>query len=323
MRETIMAEGDRILAEQDAFAAELSRLAKDPALEREGLGWIKAHRHFVNRALTQTWESALHITAEAGSGPLTKALIEAGADIERETVSDATPLMAACLGGPGALGAARELLKAGADAKRGSILCESALRAVVITLDRRPVEESLGLCEELIKAGCPMEAAWDELAGVMGNRGDQDKKERLMEALLGAGMSIDAKDQRGDAALLRALTWCNDAGETRQVEFLLAKGANPNQPSGRGASLLRLCAEAGRLGPRPKECDDLIRLLLAAGADPFMKEEGGPSLAELVKDPRAKASRHESARALILAWVESVEMERAAAPAAPRRGPSL
>lgn len=298
---------------QEAFCDELSRLCGQGAGlgANEAKAFVEANWEWASCPLTMTSETALHVAAKAGSAAMARALIEAGADVEALTIADETPLMGACEAGPGALGALRELIGAGASVSGESLVCKGAIDRVARRAERRPVGESVQMLSELIKAGAPVDKGWAELTSILSNKGDQGLKEELVKGLLAAGVAVDLKDERGETALLRACAWCDNAAETGPVAFLLSLGANPNATSSKGASMLRLCAQSSRLGPRPAACDELVARLLEAGADPFFKEPDGVSVAQLARDEDSRLSKNAGSRALILAWVERSELEAA------------
>jgi len=115
------------------------------------------------------------------------------------------------------------------------------------------------------------------------NPDPEDHRMRLIR-LLKAGADIHAADKNGVTALHHAVRFRNPIA----VKTLIEHGANVNQACRRTGStpLHRAVTTTGApstAGKRP-EALQIIRLLLAAGADPSITNKSGRTPADYVKD---------------------------------------
>lgn len=76
-----------------------------------------------------------------------------------------------------------------------------------------------------------------------------------------AGIDIDAKDQAGNTALMKAA----EAGREQAVERILGLGADPRSLNGVGRDALLLAADKGH--------EEVARMLLSRGADPTLRDK--------------------------------------------------
>jgi len=76
-----------------------------------------------------------------------------------------------------------------------------------------------------------------------------------------AGLDIDAKDQAGNTALMKAA----EAGREQAVERILGLGADPRSLNGVGRDALLLAADKGH--------EEVARMLLSRGADPTLRDK--------------------------------------------------
>lgn len=76
-----------------------------------------------------------------------------------------------------------------------------------------------------------------------------------------AGVDIDAKDQAGNTALMKAA----EAGREQAVERILGLGADPRSLNGVGRDALLLAADKGH--------EEVARMLLSRGADPTLRDK--------------------------------------------------
>jgi len=110
-----------------------------------------------------------------------------------------------------------------------------------------------------------------------------DQRKQL-ERLLKAGADIHATDKNGVTALHHAVRFRSPAA----VEVLIKHGANVNQACRRNGStpLHRAVTQTGAPGTsgRAKAAKEIVLLLLAAGADPSIKNRSGRKPADYVKD---------------------------------------
>uniref|UniRef100_A0A158QPS6 ANK_REP_REGION domain-containing protein n=1 Tax=Haemonchus placei TaxID=6290 RepID=A0A158QPS6_HAEPC len=90
----------------------------------------------------------------------------------------------------------------------------------------------------------------------------------LIELLLEAGASINAKDSAGRSPLFHAV----NMNDVEIVQFLLGKGADPNVEDDSGETPLLLCMKTANYA--------IMGLLIDAGADPNRKNRNGNSLSD-------------------------------------------
>lgn len=124
-----------------------------------------------------------------------------------------------------------------------------------------------------------------ELFGICCERDPKpaDQRRRLIAALK-MGADIHATDKNGVTALHHAVRFRSPAA----VETLIEHGANVNQACRRNGStpLHRAVTETGAPGTagRAQAAREIIKMLLAAGADPSIVNKSGKSPAQYVTD---------------------------------------
>jgi tankyrase len=110
-----------------------------------------------------------------------------------------------------------------------------------------------------------------------------DQRKRLLRALE-AGADIHATDKNGVTALHHAVRFRSPAA----VKVLIEQGANINQACRRNGStpLHRATTQTGAPGTAglQQAAKEIVRLLLAAGADPDVKNKSGKRPADYLKD---------------------------------------
>lgn len=115
-----------------------------------------------------------------------------------------------------------------------------------------------------------------------------DQRRRLLK-LLQAGADIHATDKNGVTALHHAVRFRSPAA----VATLIEHGANVNQVCRRSGStpLHRAVTQTGAPGTagRNQAAIEIIRLLLAAGANPSIANKSGKKPADYVADQEVKA----------------------------------
>ena len=115
------------------------------------------------------------------------------------------------------------------------------------------------------------------------------EQRRRLVALLRAGAHVNATDKNGVSALHHAVRFRNPAA----VKTLLEHGANVNLACTKSGStpLHRAVTATGAPGTAGKreEVLEIVRLLLAAGADPSIANKSGRTPADYVKDPALKS----------------------------------
>ena len=112
---------------------------------------------------------------------------------------------------------------------------------------------------------------------------------RLIIALLKAGADIHAADRNGVTALHHAVRFRSPTA----VKTLIEHGANVNQACGRTGStpLHRAVTWTGApsTAGKRREALEIIRLLMAAGADPSITNKSGRKPADYVNDDAIKS----------------------------------
>src|SRR4051794_37050883 len=118
------------------------------------------------------------------------------------------------------------------------------------------------------------------------NRADQ--RRRLRQALK-AGADVHATDKNGVTALHHAVRFRSPAAVATLIEF----GANVNQACRRNGStpLHRAVTQTGAPGTAGKadEAREIVQLLVAAGADPKIKNKLGRTALDYGKDESIRA----------------------------------
>jgi tankyrase len=127
--------------------------------------------------------------------------------------------------------------------------------------------------------------AHGELSDVCCERNADPRKQRkAIEALLKAGVNIQETDKNGVTPLHFAVRFRSPAA----VETLLRHGANANQTCKRSGStpLHRAVTTTGAPSTAGKqdEAKEIIKLLLAYGADPSLRNKMGKTPADYVRD---------------------------------------
>ena len=115
-----------------------------------------------------------------------------------------------------------------------------------------------------------------------------DQRSRLV-TLLKAGADIHATDKNGVTALHHAVRFRSPAA----VQTLIEHGANVNQGCQRTGStpLHRAVTQTGTPGTAGKghAAREIIRILLAAGADPSITNKSGKTPADYITDETTKS----------------------------------
>jgi ankyrin repeat protein len=228
-------------------------------------------------AKTSRWngESALMIAAGAGSVDAVKQLILHGADVNAaEPRRGQTALMWAAA--EGHTDVVRALIEIGANVKAVS---KTGFNALAFAVAKNDVESVKGLLAAGLDPNFTLPSGNKLLMMAMGF----SNREAAL-ALLEAGADIKAADRAGNTPLHIAA----QVGDVDFVKALLAKGANPNVTTanarlpvrgggggGRGAAggaltPLMVAARANQV--------DVMRVLVAGGADPARQADNGTTL---------------------------------------------
>ena len=115
-----------------------------------------------------------------------------------------------------------------------------------------------------------------------------EQRDRIVK-ILQAGIDINATDKNGVTALHHAVRFRSPIA----VKTLIEHGANVNQACHKSGStpLHRAVTQTGAPGPAGKaeQAAEIIRILLAAGASPLIRNKSGKRPAAYVKDPAIKS----------------------------------
>jgi ankyrin repeat protein len=115
-----------------------------------------------------------------------------------------------------------------------------------------------------------------------------EQRKQIIKALT-AGADIHATDKNGVTALHHAVRFRSPEA----VKVLIERGANVNQACRRNGStpLHRAATQTGAPGTagRGDAAKEIIKLLLAAGADPAIKNKLGKKPADYVKDEELRS----------------------------------
>src|SRR5437764_3777899 len=130
----------------------------------------------------------------------------------------------------------------------------------------------------------------NELFDICSNRNPKPAEQRSQIVMaLKRGANIHATDKNGVTALHHAVRFRSPAA----VKALIEHGANVNQACRRNGStpLHRAVTQTGAPGTagRAEAAREIIRILLAAGADPSITNKSGKKPADYVTDETVKS----------------------------------
>lgn len=194
--------------------------------------------------------TALMYASRAGNNDAVKALLEAGADVNAQDEEGRTALFFACYNGYENV--AKSLLSAGAD-----VNVADRSGKTILTASREQGKDEI--CSILLAAGARTSANDKGYFIEVCEKG----KENEVIAMLAAGIDVNARNDKGDTALICA---CSQ-NRVACVKLLLEAGADVNAQNDKGETAL-ICACC--LGN-----EACIKLLLAAEADLNMKDQDG------------------------------------------------
>ncbi|KAI1331871.1 ankyrin repeat-containing domain protein [Xylariaceae sp. FL0255] len=198
---------------------------------------------------------------------LVKMLLDAGADINAVGGTYGTALHAACYSGN--IEATKILLERGADPRIVGGKYGSTLKAAI---ESRKFEIIALLIEHGVEISPGMELATEVLEVAAGS-----KQTQVMEKLLDNGLNINATSERSFP--LRQAVWNGDVG---MVKLLLERGADVNLCIKRKENYehdsvapalyaaIGSCESYGRSKEGVKAAEEIVTILLDAGADPNM-----------------------------------------------------
>jgi ankyrin repeat protein len=259
------------------------------AIARQDLNAVRrslAANNTLARATDASGSTALMHAAYAGTLPIMEALLDAGADVhaanarratalhwavpdakklqlllqkgghaDAKTVEGRTPLYVAAMLPAGAP-SVRLLLEVGADVEAQTVLGATALFPAATT--------SAEITKLLLDHGAnPNARAKSGATPILMTRGAE-----VIGLLLAGGADARARSKAGETALMEAAI----RGDVAGAKLLLDKGADVNAADHRGYTALLLAAQYDGDSP------ELLRLLLAHGADPTAVAEGETAL---------------------------------------------
>ncbi len=220
-------------------------------------------------------ETALMLAARSGNAEAVQLLLSKGAKVDAaESRKGQNALMwAAAAGHPEVVDV---LLKGGAKAGAASNGGFTALVFAAQKGDAKSVTSLLAAGADVNYTVSTGESVL-EIAVIGG-------KNQVADVLLANGANVNSADQMGATPLHLAA----QAGSVELVKKLLAKGADPNArtskvvPEAKGAAAGPFRAPPGELTPLQLAAkanhEDVMRLLVAAGADPKLKAQDGTTL---------------------------------------------
>ncbi len=220
-------------------------------------------------------ETALMLAARSGNAEAVQLLLSKGAKVDAtESRKGQNALMWAAAAGHGEV--VDVLLKGGAKASAAS---SGGFTPLVFAVQKGDANSVLSLST----AGADVNYIVPSGQSVLEIAVASEKNEAV-EVLLAKGANVNSADKMGTTPLHVAA----QAGNVELVKKLLAKGADPNArtskaaPQAKGAAAGPFRAPPGELTPlhlaAKANHEEVMRLLVAAGADPKLKAQGGTTL---------------------------------------------
>jgi ankyrin repeat protein len=193
-------------------------------------------------------------------------LLARGAPINARNLAGATALYFAAEGGH--VSVAQRLIELGADVNLAG-------RSGISPVAAAAYAGSDAIVEALLGHGADERAADDTGKPPIVYAAARAKLD-IVKRLLGRNIDVNARYQHQ----LTLLMWASGADEkvseadaTKVVQYLVDAGARIDDRDARGRTALMIAAEGGRA--------EIVALLLARGADPSLKDEGGKRAADL------------------------------------------
>ena len=211
-------------------------------------------------------DTPLHLAAEVENATAVRTLLEAGADLSARNNAGATPLHMAATNESAEILAL--LLDAGADIDAGAGSFGPPLLSAIVNrrgFRRGPMNEAA--VNALLEAGVDVNAADSAGNTPLLASMDPDRREGLLDdlpvRLLSLGADPDLPDSQGRSPLYSA----GAAEGPEVIQALLAAGADPQVLTNDGASPLHAAAASGR--------PEVITLLAGIGLDPDARTDDG------------------------------------------------
>jgi uncharacterized protein len=219
-------------------------------------------------------DTPIGVAAKAGREAFVAELLRRGAKIDGADVKGATPLLLATRANRRAV--ALQLLAAGADVSAADLHGETPLIVAAFNGDATLVEQLLARKADPSPADSTGKTAIVYAAG----RG----AEPVVRLLLDSGVDVN----RAYDAELTALMWAaghadnaSDSESLRTVDLLLERGAKVDSRDDRGRTPLMIAAALNHA--------DIVRALIAAGADKSLRDRAGKSAADLAATEEMRA----------------------------------
>ncbi|MDH3659979.1 MAG: ankyrin repeat domain-containing protein [Alphaproteobacteria bacterium] len=242
-------------------------------------GCLSLARRFVDigadvEARDRFGNTALNIAARMGHQDLIGYLLEEGSDFEKANLAGSTPLLRAVESDRRR--AAKALLDAGADPNVANLKGIRPLIAAAFNGNDRLVKLLLEHGADPDHADRTGKSAIIYAAG-KGFGG-------IVEQLIGTGVPADAADAHALTPLMWAAGHANDVPADEAIatiELLLTRGASIDLQDDRGRSALMIAAERGH--------GEVVRHLMAAGADRLQQDKNGKRALDLAADPSVRS----------------------------------
>tara|TARA_A100001015_G_C14981233_1_gene709530 strand:+ start:173 stop:1543 length:1371 start_codon:yes stop_codon:yes gene_type:complete len=219
------------------------RKAKDVTCMLVNTGSIDPNYTFEIKGMSSP---LLQLTCAAGNVDFVRALLQAGADVDKTTNIDGTTALIVASQMGHAL-VVEALIQAGADVDKVDINGHTAL-------SHASNSGYTSIVEALLQAGADIDKAANDGATALIFASSYDHA-AAMEALLQAGADIDKADNDGTTALI----WASKYGRAAIVEALIQAGADVDKTANDGYTALMVASVNGHTA--------IVEALLQASAD--------------------------------------------------------
>lgn len=262
------------------------------------------------KARNDSWDTPLHFAAHNVALPLIELLLKAGAEVDALDDEGNTPLHEAVKHGTHKeTDVVEALLAAGANLMARNEWGRTPLHLAIFG-------DNPAVIKALLDAGADLEARDDEGETPLHLAAFLDCLDGI-ELLLAAGADLEVRDNEGNTPLLSVLEsevrmvpeklpealQPQSVNNMESLEVLIKAGANLEARNNKGNTPLHLAAKYiltykglpfgmdktggfnpyDGIGPQPLHAGDAIRVLLAAGADPAVKNKEGKTPCDLYR----------------------------------------